>query len=160
MGREYDHDYATCGETYATLCMYHRDLDPDAVSRLLALQPTDSQRRGDIHNPKSPNPVSLPVGAWFLSTRNLSLSRDVRFHIDQLLEMLAEKDAAIHQFAAQGCELRINCYWVSAHGHGGPMIWPETMGRLAELGIELSFDVYFHGEDDQPPEPHDTPEAP
>jgi hypothetical protein len=38
------------------------------------------------------------------------------------------------------------------------MIWPKAMGRLAELGIELAFDIYFYGEEGQPPAPH-TPET-
>src|SRR5262245_36719228 len=135
MTRDYSHHYPTCGETYATLCIYHHDLDPDAVSQLLELPPTRSHRRGDVRKSKSPNPIAAPIGAWFLCTEDVSQSRDVRFHIDLLLGMLAEKGAAIRQLAAQGCQLRINCYWESAHGHGGPMIWPETMGRLAELGI-------------------------
>ncbi|MBN9121434.1 MAG: DUF4279 domain-containing protein [Planctomycetes bacterium] len=158
MAREYNHDYATCDETYATLCVYHHDLDPDAVSHLLELRPTRSQRRGDVRNPNAAAPVPLPTGAWFLCTRDASRSRDVRFHIDLLLRVLAEKGDAIRQLAAQGCQLRIDCYWESAHGHGGPMIWPETMARLAELGIELGFDVYFYGEDGRPPRA--TPEAP
>lgn len=157
MTREYIHDYATCGKTYATLCIYHHDLDPDAVSRLLELRPTRSQRRGDVRNLKAPNPVPLPIGAWLLCTEDVSQSRDVRFHIDLLLGMLVEKDDAIRQLTAQGCQLRISCYWRSFSGHGGPMMWPETMGRLAELGIEVSFDVYFCGEDEQP---HAAPETP
>jgi hypothetical protein len=160
MTREYDREYATCRETYATLCIYHHDLDPDAVSQLLELQPTRSQRRGDVRNSKSPNPISAPIGAWFLCTRDASQSRDVRFHIDLLLGMLTGKDAPIQQLAQHGCQIRINCYWVSAHGHGGPMIWPETMGRLAQFGIELGFDIYFHSEEVSPPATHTPQETP
>ena len=158
MPREYNHDYATCAETYATLCIYHHDLDPDAVSRQLELRPTQSQRRGDPHSAKATRPVPLRVGAWFLSTRDVSQSRDVRFHIDLLIGMLADKDAIVHQLARDGCELRISCYWRSFSGHGGPMMWPETMGRLAELGIEVSFDVYF-SRDDELLATRTTPEA-
>lgn len=159
MTREYLHDYATCAETYATLCIYHHDLNPDDVSRLLELRPTQSQRRGDPHSTKASRPVPLRVGAWFLSTRDMSQSRDVRFHIDLILGMFAGKDVAVHQLAREGCELRMSCYWRSFSGHGGPMMWPETMGRLAELGIEVSFDVYFSGEDEQPTQ-RVTPETP
>ena len=42
-----------------------------------------------------------------------------------------------------GCETVLDCYWVSATGHGGPMLWAEQLGRLAEYGLELWFDVYF-----------------
>jgi hypothetical protein len=37
--------------------------------------------------------------------------------------------------------------WDSKSGEGGPTISPVQMKRLAELGIELWFDVYFDGEE-------------
>lgn len=33
-------------------------------------------------------------------------------------------------------------------GHGGPTLTPVQMTQLGELGIELWFDVYFAGEED------------
>jgi hypothetical protein len=150
MGTEYNHDYATCAETYATLCIYHRDLDPDEVSRLLALEPTKHQRRGEVNNPHARKPFAATVGAWFLTTEGAVQSRDVRCHLDWLLGKLLGKEAEFRQLRRQCCELKISCYWVSASGHGGPAVGPDTMGRLAELGIELWFDVYFHGEEGVP----------
>jgi Domain of unknown function (DUF4279) len=149
MNREYSHDYATCGETYATLCVYHHDLDPEAVTALLGLQPSRAQRRGDLRKPNSTHPV--PIGGWFLTTEDELDSRDVRYHIDALLDKLRDKGGELQRLAQDGCTIRINCYWESAHGHGGPMLWPETMRLLGELGIELGFDVYFHGGDERKP---------
>jgi hypothetical protein len=58
--------------------------------------------------------------------------------------MLQGREEACKELLAQGCQLVVNCYWVSATGQGGPMIWPETMQQLANLGMELWFDVYFN----------------
>ena len=141
----YDHDYATCAQTFATLCIYHDDLDPDAVTQSLGLPPSASHRRGDVRNPKRPIPYK--GGAWFLTSEGAVQSRDVRYHIDWLLERVESKSSAFEQLRAKGCRLVMSCYWLSAHGHGGPMVEPEAMRRLAEFGLQLAFDVYFHGED-------------
>ncbi len=42
----------------------------------------------------------------------------------------------------------IFCYWLSQSGHGGPIVSPAQMGRLAALNIELGFDIYGPYEDD------------
>ena len=36
----YDDYYATCAETHATLCIYPGEIDPDEISRRLAIEPT------------------------------------------------------------------------------------------------------------------------
>ena len=57
MERVFNHDYATCAETHATLCIYHADLDPDAVTTLLSLEPSSCQRRGEVRNPQARRPL-------------------------------------------------------------------------------------------------------
>jgi hypothetical protein len=141
----YDHEYATCAQTYATLCVFHDDLDPDAVTRVLGFPPSSSHRRGDVRNCQRPIPYT--AGAWFLTSEGTIKSRDVRCHIDWLLEQVGTKRSAFEQLKAQGCRMVISSYWLSAHGHGGPMVEPEAMRRLADLGVQIAFDVYFLGED-------------
>lgn len=41
----------------------------------------------------------------------------------------------------------ISCFWASAYGHGGPALSPQSMQKLAQLELEIGFDVYFWGED-------------
>ena len=38
--------------------------------------------------------------------------------------------------------MHISCYWVSAFGHGGPVLSPDIMKRLAAFGLGVSFDFY------------------
>ena len=123
----YDDQYETCERTYATLCIYHNDLDPEYISSQLALDPSRTQRR--------------PIGAWFLTTRLGLDSRDLRHHLDVLLDKLADKEKAIHELVEMGYEIRITCLWLSKNGQGGPIISAENMNKLARLNLDLDIDV-------------------
>ena len=138
---DYDDNYATCARTYGTLCIYHDDLDPEAVSSELGLLPTEAQVKG-----VSPRPGSRPparVGAWFLSSQRMLASRDVRRHIDWLLELLEPRADALKRLQKAGCKTVVSCYWQSAFGHGGPMLTAANMLRMANLGLEIWFDIYW-----------------
>ena len=143
---DYTDDYATCARTYATLCIYREDLDPMAVSQELGIQPTRTQRRGE--RSRSGRRPPTKIGGWFLTTKDVIESRDVRRHIDWLLDQFEIRVDAVKRLRTAGCRMVVNCYWQSASGHGGPMLCPATMGRLANLGFELWFDVYFFQSED------------
>ena len=74
-------------------------------------------------------------------------SRDSRRHIDYLLSLLDGKDEAVASLKAVGWKFDVFVFWES-RGGGGPMLTPSTMSRLAELGIEIGFDVYFLDSDE------------
>lgn len=139
----YDDEYSTCAETYATLLIYHDALDPDLLSERLGLMPTRSQKKGDILHPHGIRPVPAPIGGWFLSTREILKSKDCRRHIDYLLEKLAGKEDVFRSLRADGYRTIMSCYWLSAHGHGGPMVAAQSLSRMGELGLDLEFAVQY-----------------
>jgi hypothetical protein len=145
----YDDDYPTCERTYATLWILQEDLDPDVVTGALAIQPSWTRKRGEIRNPGAKRPVINKVGGWFLRTADVVHSRDVRRHIDWLLDQLEPRREVLAKLQAAGCQTIISCYWLSYQGHGGPMLLPQNMARLASLGLELWFDVYFPIDDEE-----------
>src|SRR5436309_9348562 len=116
---EYDNDYATCEAAYATLRIFHPDLDPDAISAALGFQPTDAHRRGEVLNPEGRWPVIAKQGAWFLGTEGVIQSRDIRRHLDYLLDRLQPKSEAVKALQEEGCQMDIFCYWLWT-GQGGP----------------------------------------
>src|SRR5262245_898960 len=134
----YNDEYPTCGRTFATLRVYHTDLDPDWVTQLLGMEPTRTQRKGQPFMKGV-----LRTGAWFVRTEGVLASKDVCRHIDWLLDRLAGKTEALRE---AGCRIDIFCYWLSAQGHGGPTLYPATLKQLGELGIEVGFDVYLGGD--------------
>lgn len=145
----YDDGYPTCARTYATLCVYPGDVDPDAVTARLGLAPSSWQRRGEASGRPDRPPRVATLNGWFLGSRGHVDSRDSRRHVDWLLDRLEPNAEALRALQATGCRMYISCYWLSLSGHGGPTIPPPQMRRLAELDIELWFDFYGPYDDDE-----------
>jgi len=135
---DYDDNYPSCRATYATLRIFRDDLDPDAVSSMLGIIPSDRHRKGDTLRYGS----VAKSGAWFLSSKGQLESKDVQRHIMWILDQLTGKVGILHQLQDEGCSMDIFCYWLSASGQGGPTLSPELMRRLAEAELEIGFDVY------------------
>lgn len=141
--RTYDNNYPTCLETHATLRCYHSEAAPEAVTEALGIQPSKSQVRGLnlIHGKQ----VRRPVSGWFFCSKGTVESRDVRRHIDWLLDQLRGLEGRLAALENQGWSIDINCYWLSC-GQGGPMLDPSQMAELARLNLTCGFDVYWMGE--------------
>jgi hypothetical protein len=117
------------------------DLDPDEVTRLLAISPTETQRKGEPW-PDKPRRVHDKSG-WFLSTEGVLTSHDARHHFDWILERIRHKKDAFAIFHSRGYLVDVCCRWDSKNGHGGPCLSPPQMGAFADLNIEVWFDVYI-----------------
>ena len=140
----YNDEYPTCDETYATLCVL--EIEPAEVTATFGLEPSRAHRAGEPRPEKAAPPgATWPRHGWFLCTRDEVRSRDVRHHVDWLLDRLARHAASIRLLRDRGAKLSIPCYWRSAHGHGGPALAPAQMRALGALEIDVWFDVYFVG---------------
>ena len=134
----YDDNYPTCKVTYATLRIYHDELEPDVVSSRLVLRPSESQKKGQA---LGPNRVA-PLGGWFLSSQDQVISKDVRRHVAWILDQMEGRKDQFLKLQDEGYETDIFCYWLSASGHGGPELDPELMQRLVSLRLPIGFDIY------------------
>lgn len=137
---DYDHGYATCIETFARLNIYK--LPSDEVTKILGIQPESTQVAGP--NP-TPRIKRLLPHAWFLSSRYGSLeSKDSRYHLDWLLDQLVDKKKALDILKQAGAKINISCYWESKGGpaQGGPTLSSSQARKLADLDLELWFDLY------------------
>jgi Domain of unknown function (DUF4279) len=73
------------------------------------------------------------------SVESTSLER----HLIHLLEAIEPAKGALvtlrrrHELLAD-----FFCYWVSATGHGGPELSPDTLRRIAALDAPLGIDFY------------------
>jgi hypothetical protein len=63
----------------------------------------------------------------------------------EISESAVDDQATIYA-AVRAVAILLTFKRMSASGHGGPMLSPETMGRLSDLGVGIWFDIYFHGE--------------
>jgi hypothetical protein len=136
----YDSNTRACEETYATLRIMHASLDPDEVTKLLGIEPTETQRVGDSLGSIGKRKAAL--AGWFLCTKGVLSSRDVREHLDRILDEVRGSERAFREFHARGYEVDFACKWVSAKGHGGPILSPPQLCAIGALGAEVWFDVY------------------
>src|SRR5258708_4925009 len=102
----YQDDYPTCEETYATLRVYHDKLEPNAISNRLALVPSDAQKKGDIRS----SGHSLPIGGWFLSSRDQVISKDARRHVVWILDQLNGRETELEKLQNEGYQMDISCF--------------------------------------------------
>lgn len=133
------HNFPSCSRTYATLCIYHASADPQEVTAILKIKPDSSQKVGELIR----RGKKATVSGWFLGTKDVLKSKDVRAHIEGLLDKISKKKKELEKLRATGYEMRISCFWESASGNGGPILDHEFMKRLSEFPFELHFDIWF-----------------
>jgi uncharacterized protein DUF4279 len=147
---DYDDEYATCAETFVTLRILHPDLDPCVITAELGIEPSEAQKAGGVRRVGTGQPAAGGIGRWLLSSSGAVESRDVRRHLDWLLDRLEPKAEVLASLQSRGFRVDVPCYWLSATGQGGPTLSAASMARLGSLGLDVWFDVYFF--DDGAPE--------
>jgi hypothetical protein len=142
-------NYPTCERTCVVLKIYPEFLSAADVSKSLEIEPTESHDKGEkLKNSIGRTRESKRTG-WFLSSEDYVDSLDLRHHLDWLISKLEPcKEHLIVLQEMEGMKMSVGCVWWSLTGDGGPTLWPEQMSALANLNLECSFDIYFHG--DQP----------
>jgi hypothetical protein len=140
---EYSDDYSTCSSTFATLRVYSQTVSAAEITDALGVQPTRTLRPEGKSN----------LHGWFLSSEGRVESRDLRRHLDWVLDQLATGPNPTTQVSARipgRVWADVSCLWISAVGHGGPTLSPKQMQRMARLGLECWFDVYLGGKPSSP----------
>ncbi len=135
---QYDDDHMSCARTHATLRVYSTTLDPDAISEAVGARPSRSFRVGDSFGRQS---RTRDINAWFLYSEDQVSSRDLRRHLDWLMDSV-DGSGLIRLIQQSGAEADIFCYWESRSGQGGPILSPIQMSRMSRLGLHLILDLY------------------
>jgi hypothetical protein len=144
----YDDDYGTCARTHATLLIYPVRTDPETITERLGIEPSKWQRKGGpLASSLRRPPRIAEIDGWFLSTKGRVESRDLRRHIDWILDQIEGKTGELRSLQDEGARICVSCYWVSKFGEGGPTMSPEQMRKLGALNLELWFDIDFVDED-------------
>ena len=145
----YNDAYPTCERCYAELRVFTEALSPDEVSNRIGLRPTSQQSAGESRINRLGRSRLIPRSAWFLSSELEVTSRDLRRHLDWLLDKLEPSSNGL--IALQEIEdpisMWVHCVWWSRGLHGGPTLWPSQMERLAKLRLECSLE--FASYDDE-----------
>ena len=157
MTNDYDDNYSTCKETSAAFRIIHPALDPDALSQQLGLRASWAWRKGQPHSRRN---IPSRTGIWGLDTEGILTSRDLRRHLDWLLDQLEPKAEVLQDLRVQGYTMDIFCLWCRSGGTGGPMLSPRNMIRLGALNVTIGFEFWAIDEDEgdgETEEPASTP---
>jgi hypothetical protein len=148
MSAKYDDDYPSCERTDVVLRVYPGIHDPDWVTSILDIEPTSVNRSGEQRTNSIGRILTIQKNGWFLSSEGKVASKDTRRHLDWLLDRLSGARVGVSKLLADdGVAIDVICVWWSVSGHGGPTLSPSQMSRLASLGLDLGFDIYFFGDD-------------
>lgn len=136
----YNDNYETCSKTYVTLRIYCDNLPPEKLTEYLGIRPSETltkRQKNELRTNKL-----IERNGWFLTTENLLESKDNRRHIDYLTDKLIPIKDKLKSLIEDGTQVDISCFWQSESGHGGPTLSQQQLSKLADLGIELWFDIY------------------
>ncbi|MBL8824654.1 MAG: DUF4279 domain-containing protein [Planctomycetia bacterium] len=112
------------------------------MTQRLGIQPTETQVKGTVLKPAAKISPTAALHGWFLCSKGLVDSRDIRNHLHWLLQQLSDKSVELNRLRQENCRMWISCYWLSKDGQGGPILCPELMGQMSQLGLEIGFDCY------------------
>ncbi len=142
-----DDNYETCERTKACLRIHCGDRSPHIFSKILGLGPTKIIEVGvRSHHSLSPDAPIGQVNLWILDSESTVQSKDLRAHLEWLLDKVEPSSQQILQLREEGLLMDISCVWWSKFGEGGPTLWPTHMRRIAQLDLELSIAFAFYAE--------------
>jgi hypothetical protein len=124
---------------------------PNAMTAKLGVKPDTTMTKGLPHELPSGRMRDATVSGWFLSSEGQVVSRDLRDHLDWLLDRLRPAAVGLSALQAEEVRMEVWCRWDSASGHGGPTLEPEQMRLMAELNLQCGFDIYFAGDEEEEP---------
>ncbi len=119
---------------YATILVYHDQLNCDAMVDILEHEPSSTSNKGGEKNRK----LSLCT----YSSQYEVDSNDLRNHLSFLIIQLKELLEKVKKGNKYGFESCISVFWESLPGQGGPVLSAKHMSFLGDLGINVWFDYW------------------
>jgi hypothetical protein len=132
---------AHVAESTASLRITGDDLDPNEISRLLACEPTQGEKRGDrIVGPKTGHIRIAKCGMWRLAAERHE-PENIDAQVEELLLKL-NSDLSVWDRLARKYSIEIFSGLFMNEANEGFQLSANTVRALGERGIELQFDIY------------------
>ena len=127
-------------ETKLSLRIFGPSLDPDAVSRSLAVAASRSWRAGDEWIIRGHPPKTRRDGAWFLES-NSPEDASVELHVRELFARATDDVAKWRTVTSQyKADLFFGLFLKQLNE--GFQFHPDVLREIANRGLSVSFDVY------------------
>lgn len=131
-------------KTFAHYRLLGLNLDPEEVTRVAGVEPSEVWRIGDLVVPRGQ--LRHKFNGWLLRSQ-LSSSAELHEHVEYLLQKLAPGKEQVARFG-QEHQARVTCI-LQIQGDERPLIYfePKVLGEVAEIRAGIVVDYYFFGED-------------
>ncbi|MFN0048345.1 MAG: DUF4279 domain-containing protein [Cytophagales bacterium] len=138
----YEDNYETCRETFVTFRIYFDEIHPEEITKILQIEPNNFQVKGEPFHDSKKSKALAKLNGWFLTSEELVNSKDSRRHLDYILDKILPVKEKIDNLVKKGATINLDCFWATEQGHGGPILSIEQINKLAEIGLEFSYDFY------------------
>lgn len=147
-------EYGTCAICYASIVIYLGTLTSRTVTKLFEVQPTYVVSKDIMTNSGATIFCQSSQQCWVLSSKNKINSKDLRDHVNWILKKIEPRAIIAFHYLQQreDVKMKMHCTWFSREESwmgGGPVLWPEQLEIIADLNLELAFNVFFGFGDDQ-----------
>jgi hypothetical protein len=132
------------GYAVVSLTLEGELLDPDAVTRVLGLSPTESHIPGELNAIRRYGERVGRIGHWYLSRRDLRVE-DIQTAVSELVGLYLKKRASL--VGIERCLVSIGLMNCRSMGDSF-VLAPELIRVLAEAGCTLFVDAYGQAEND------------
>ena len=135
-----DKDYPSCDDVYVDFFVY---CNFEKIKHCFPSDfiPTKQVIKGKSWVSKTGKIMTPKLSHWTISSDRIIDSKDVRDHIDYVLDIIYPQKKHILKLQ-ENFTMGMKCVWFAKGVSGGPAVWPEQMSRLSELNLELGFSFY------------------
>lgn len=123
-----------------TLIITGDDLDPERVTEILQLSPSQSWKRGEKKVFRSGRKFVYPWGGWKLFQKENTNEEGLEKQFEWWVDALASKSIQIRQLEEMQCFAVLDCY-IAVPDAATAQLSPELLSKIARIGvgIELNF---------------------
>jgi hypothetical protein len=129
-------------ECRVKLLIYPGDLDPEKVTEILGIAPSEIVKKGKISGPNSLGRVRVNKNnGWFLISDQDLKSNMLTDHMDWMLEKLVPIKSGLDALkSVPGLYISFRCTWWTRDG-GWFTFTEAQLKKIAEIGLNLEFEI-------------------
>ena len=122
-------------ETFVSFRIIEENLDPDEITKKLALIPDDIHRKGERR--RKPTAAPYRKGTWVLRSP-LSKEKDLESQLEGLLRILEPRSSLLQDLSSH---VEIDFY-ATIYNINGFQLSTQIINRIAKLGAGLGVTIY------------------
>ncbi|MBY0549397.1 MAG: DUF4279 domain-containing protein [Candidatus Obscuribacterales bacterium] len=123
---------------WADLCVMHFELQPEAISELLGLEPDSVTRMDDCITPEGRFDFRSDRTFWILSSADKIRNSEASLHLEWIIQQIAGRLPALQRLSSTGGEIELRVRAEKWSHYESLEIEPATLLFLGRYGIRLA----------------------